>query len=358
MAEAINQGSSATLELIELVDEVQNLLSVDGSINFQKCEELLEKFKPTLSDPCKPLNVQSSSSPSVEPPLWRQGKHLPYKPELMQQQIKVLKSLHAGASSFAKLGSEDEAIRDKYFKNWSLKQMQAELYCLEKAKPFVENGSRVLKAELLKLQKVLGTETNPCNQNFCKNLWVDAHKALWNPNSEIRVKLESFLGQRLEAYLNIGGLGSAAKLVAWIWPSSPGYRSPVKVDIAEYHDEQPGKQGFDKEVFQYRKEIELEMELAARMAFLQREIAVDIVKDLMGARRPMEEERHTDDGGGGGGGGGSGMMVETGEAAGGGMGAGMIGGQQNAQGRNVTIDPATSAALRSLSSSTSSAEGT
>ena len=79
---------------------------------------------------------------------------------------------------------------------------------------------------------------------------------MWNPNSEIRSKLETYLGQRLEAYLNIGGLGSAAKLVGWYWPTSSGYRRPIRVDIHGYHD-QRGKP--DEEIYQYQKEIELEM---------------------------------------------------------------------------------------------------
>ena len=63
---------------------------------------------------------------------------------------------------------------------------------------FVQKAHGVVNEQLGKLQRVLKQP-----RQVCHDLWVDAHKALWNPNSEIRSKLERYLGQRLEAFLDI-----------------------------------------------------------------------------------------------------------------------------------------------------------
>jgi hypothetical protein len=280
--------NSATLELIELVDQVKNLVAPDGHSNFARCETLLDKHHPLISDPCQALKfANTSGSTATQLQLWRQGNNLPLEGGLMRKQINCLKELRAGGA-FMTLSPENKQIRDKYFQNWTPKQIESKLAALDGKVPFVEKSVAVLNNELKKLQKNLSSDgASQCDLSVCIDLWVDAHKALWNPNSEIRSKLETYLGQRLEAYLNIGGLGSAAKLVGWYWPTSSGYRRPIRVDIHGYHD-QRGKP--DEEIYQYQKEIELEMILATRIAYLQREMALAIVKDLMGVRTAISSD--------------------------------------------------------------------
>ena len=276
--------TSTTLKLIELVEEVQNLLSPDVHSSHTRVIQLLNEHKELLADPCQPLSHKEKST-DYKVELWRQGSDLPSDVDVMEKQIKCLESLKTGGK-LMKLSAENQKIQKDYFDGWSRKQCEKRLTALQDKIPFVKMFVQVVDVGLKSLQDVLSNgngDTNKCSLAFCQSLWIDAHKALWNPNSEIRSKLETFLGQRLEAYLNIGGLGSAAKLVGWFWPSSPGYRRPVMIDIEHYHAKQINQD--QKHIHQYRKEIELEMELAARMAFLQREMALDVVKDLMEARQ-------------------------------------------------------------------------
>ena len=282
--------NTATKELIELVDQVKNLVSPDGK-NFDRCEELLEKHRSLISDPCSSLKLGKATNTKLQ--LWRQGKNLPLDGELMEKQIKCLKDLKKGDGAFLILSKETEKIQDKYFKNFTSKQIDEKLAELDGKVPFVRDSKSLLEGAIKWLQRELGTEDNgECDRSICIDLWVDAHKALWNPNSEIRSKLETYLGQRLESYLDIGGFGSAAKLVAWYWPTSSGYGRPIRVDISGYHDIPPN---IRPEIHQYKKEIELEMRLATKIAFLQREMALAIVNDLMGVRSVVASENGEDE---------------------------------------------------------------
>ena len=83
---------------------------------------------------------------------------------------------------------------------------------------FVQKAHGIVNEQLTSLQRTLNQP-----RHVCQGLWVEAHKAIWNPNSEIRAKLERYLGQ-LGAFLDIGGLGGMAQVVGWYWPDfSPGY---------------------------------------------------------------------------------------------------------------------------------------
>ena len=54
--------SSTTLKLIELVEEVQNLLSPDVHSSHTRVIQLLNEHKELLADPCQPLSHKEKST--------------------------------------------------------------------------------------------------------------------------------------------------------------------------------------------------------------------------------------------------------------------------------------------------------
>ena len=71
----------------------------------------------------------------------------------MRKQINCLKELRAGGA-FMTLSPENKQIRDKYFHNWTPKQIESKLAALDGKVPFVEKSRAVLDNELKKLQKM------------------------------------------------------------------------------------------------------------------------------------------------------------------------------------------------------------
>jgi hypothetical protein len=295
----------ACLEMMELVDDVQTLLSSDSdavgvsgggvgsSSTLSRIRDNLHRHEPLLRDPLGldgsqanaggATAVSGDARGSATPvAIWRQGRNVPFNGGNMTQRLQHLELFVKGIRNPEQMKLKQQGMTERKARQ-ILNDFSGKV-------DFVQKAHGVVNEQLGKLQRALKQP-----RQVCHDLWVDAHKALWNPNSEIRSKLERYLGQRLEAFLDIGGLGSMAQIVGFYWPDfSPGYGrgEPKMVDIRMYN--QPPPQG-DMDTYRYKLEVQLEMRLAKHMGFLRRKMALDIVKQLVSARVVYETDERGDE---------------------------------------------------------------
>jgi len=238
----------AWLEMMELVDDVQTLLSTDRDVlgaredgkgadpsTLSRIRDNLRRHEPLLRDPLgldgSHANANTVGAPAAAAPvvLWRQGRNVPFNGGNVTEKLRDLELFVKGIRNPAQMKLKQQGMTERKARQ-ILNDFSGKV-------DFVQKAHGVVNEQLSKLQRVLKQP-----RQVCQDLWVEAHKALWNPNSEIRAKLERYLGQRLEAYLDVGGLGSMAQLVGWYWPDfSPGYGrgDPKMVDIRMYNRPPP-----------------------------------------------------------------------------------------------------------------------
>ena len=209
----------AWAEMMELADDIQILLSADtfvSSDTLHRIKTNLERHAALLRDPlglgkgksggsatvAASSNMQASASVS----LWRQGRNVPFNGGNMTQKLQALELFVKGIRNPEQLELKRQGMTEQKARQ-ILNDFSGKV-------DFVQKAHGEVMEQLGNLERALHEP-----RHVCQDLWVDAHKAIWNPNSEIRSNLERYFGQRLEAFLDVGG---------WVtWPKWSAGTGPI-----------------------------------------------------------------------------------------------------------------------------------